>query len=394
MPGGQPTRTRQKYKDSCTHCASAKVKCNKERPTCSRCSERKLDCYYGLSYRYGRLPARVKLGNVDEVEGACIPTTNWDARALFPTVTGITSPAIEPDHIQDPWLQESTSGIPLHNSFNLTANGGFDISYASTSCGIATTLRDTISMTMATLPSIAVETLPPAPIPDPMTTREVPFEIMNYPQYISSGIQPGEGHRHSPSVSSISSPPSAIDGQATAYSAPPSTFCTPPGTPSRASLHDDTSTHDCFPRATSILMALRGDTKLTRVPSYDLVNRIVQTIECECFNRDESLRILVVLIGFEVMSKYSRAAQDKVNAAAAELLIEDLRVVLNLMERLLRRLRKAATGDRTWSPTSAGYSSPVLPTSISLAVFSQLEVDLRTYLRAISNEATEGLYQG
>ncbi|KAI0483292.1 hypothetical protein GGR56DRAFT_235072 [Xylariaceae sp. FL0804] len=57
MADRQPPRKRQKYKDSCTNCAVAKVKCGKEKPLCARCGERGLECSYELSYRYGRLPA-------------------------------------------------------------------------------------------------------------------------------------------------------------------------------------------------------------------------------------------------------------------------------------------------------------------------------------------------
>ena len=43
-----------KLRESCESCASCKVKCTKEKPSCSRCVARGLDCQYGESRRCGR----------------------------------------------------------------------------------------------------------------------------------------------------------------------------------------------------------------------------------------------------------------------------------------------------------------------------------------------------
>ncbi|KAL4948250.1 hypothetical protein BDW69DRAFT_189442 [Aspergillus filifer] len=50
----------QRFRSSCTNCASAKVKCNATRPDCARCTERGLACLYAPSNRYGRRPASSK----------------------------------------------------------------------------------------------------------------------------------------------------------------------------------------------------------------------------------------------------------------------------------------------------------------------------------------------
>ncbi|KAL7903659.1 hypothetical protein GGI35DRAFT_465581 [Trichoderma velutinum] len=52
-------KTRQKFRSSCTNCATAKVKCTTTRPECARCVERGLECLYAPSNRYGRPPASV-----------------------------------------------------------------------------------------------------------------------------------------------------------------------------------------------------------------------------------------------------------------------------------------------------------------------------------------------
>ena len=50
----QRKRTKLKLRDSCDSCSDAKIKCNKEKPVCSRCDVKSLTCCYGPSHRSGR----------------------------------------------------------------------------------------------------------------------------------------------------------------------------------------------------------------------------------------------------------------------------------------------------------------------------------------------------
>lgn len=47
-------RAKLKLRDSCDDCSDAKIKCNKEKPVCSRCNVKGLICCYGPSHRSGR----------------------------------------------------------------------------------------------------------------------------------------------------------------------------------------------------------------------------------------------------------------------------------------------------------------------------------------------------
>ena len=47
-------RAKVKLRDSCDACSEAKIKCNKDKPVCSRCKVKGLNCYYGPSNRSGR----------------------------------------------------------------------------------------------------------------------------------------------------------------------------------------------------------------------------------------------------------------------------------------------------------------------------------------------------
>ncbi|KUJ13610.1 uncharacterized protein LY89DRAFT_754499 [Mollisia scopiformis] len=49
-----PRPTTFKLRDSCHACASSKVKCHKEKPTCSRCAKRGITCEYFVTKRVGR----------------------------------------------------------------------------------------------------------------------------------------------------------------------------------------------------------------------------------------------------------------------------------------------------------------------------------------------------
>ncbi|KAJ5742863.1 hypothetical protein N7533_009965 [Penicillium manginii] len=47
-----------KLRDSCNRCAASKIKCSKEKPTCSRCSKQGRPCEYFATKRAGRKPGR------------------------------------------------------------------------------------------------------------------------------------------------------------------------------------------------------------------------------------------------------------------------------------------------------------------------------------------------
>ncbi|KAL4962451.1 Zn(II)2Cys6 transcription factor [Aspergillus stella-maris] len=85
--GQQP----RKLRDSCIHCANSKVKCNKEKPICSRCVRRRLDCEYKISRRTGRTSRTV---NQPSLSGSLAriaddPTTS---SAIQPACFSLTQP--------------------------------------------------------------------------------------------------------------------------------------------------------------------------------------------------------------------------------------------------------------------------------------------------------------
>ncbi|KAL8921412.1 MAG: hypothetical protein Q9208_005738 [Pyrenodesmia sp. 3 TL-2023] len=49
-----PPRAREKLRESCNTCASSKVRCSKDQPSCVRCTNRRLYCHYSPSRRTGK----------------------------------------------------------------------------------------------------------------------------------------------------------------------------------------------------------------------------------------------------------------------------------------------------------------------------------------------------
>ncbi|KAH8799859.1 aflatoxin regulatory protein-domain-containing protein [Xylogone sp. PMI_703] len=103
--------TGPKLRDSCGPCASSKVKCYREKPTCSRCAKRGLECVYSATKRIGRRR------NVDKISTNVIETKAEPQEPLPNKITytspiskisdsaslGITSPSPQPTESASPF---------------------------------------------------------------------------------------------------------------------------------------------------------------------------------------------------------------------------------------------------------------------------------------------------
>ncbi|KAI0417471.1 hypothetical protein F5X98DRAFT_147513 [Xylaria grammica] len=387
MTGRQATRTRQKYKDSCTHCAGAKVRCSKEKPRCTRCNERGLECSYGLSYRYGRLPARAKLSAAGYIDQATVKAPSTP-RELIPNGSRTPSPASESIAMPMSWLSESN--MNMLNANTSAINGFTSLNY-----------HDPHTPNSFMGHTYDATTTPLAPIPtqtfqatsDPITTAAT-FNTINYIPSLDVLNHPPPRRHHSRSVSSASSMPSGYDYNTGTFSnASPVNFGTPPETPRARPLQHYSSNmqHDCLSQAAATLLSLRHEPISGRAKTQETMEYILQMIDCDCFAQDSHVRMFMVLVGFEVMERYSRATQDDMAMASTEGILEDLQVVLKLIERLLRRLRETGTGSYTQGLTPGSPPSQIRGNTISFAVFGQLEADLRKNLRGISHNTVDVL---
>ncbi|KAI0101636.1 hypothetical protein GGR51DRAFT_324958 [Nemania sp. FL0031] len=390
MTGRQATRTRQKYKDSCTHCAGAKVRCSKEKPRCTRCNERGLECSYGLSYRYGRLPARAKLSASGFIDQA-VTTAPSTPRELLPNGSRTPSPASEPNGMHMAWLSESNMNM-LNANTSAAINGFPNMSYDAHTPNYMAHTYDATSAPMAPIPNPAFQAL--TPTSDPITTTAT-FNTINYIPCLDTLNQPPTRRHHSRSVSSASSMPSGYDYNTSPYpNTSPVTFGTPPETPRPQPPHGyaaNMQQHDCLSQAAATLLSLRHEPISGQARNRDTMEYILQMIDCDCFSHDSHVRMFMVLIGFEVMERYSKATQDDMVMTSTEGILEDLQVVLKLIERLLRRLRETGTGTYAQGLAPGSPQSQTRGNTISLAVFGQLEADLRKHLRNISHNTVDVL---
>lgn len=95
-----------KLRDSCVACASSKVRCHRQKPSCSRCLKRKIPCEYVTSKRGGRNPA-----------GRTEATTTSKINAKTASETAHKAPKLSTSPIE--WFGPSFRGadeaeIPLH----------------------------------------------------------------------------------------------------------------------------------------------------------------------------------------------------------------------------------------------------------------------------------------
>ena len=103
----------QKLRLSCDECNKAKVKCAKEKPTCSRCKAQKLQCVYGVSLRAGKRAAAPGLGRAHPKPQRLNAATN-ENHIRVKLAADTSSNVIAPRDFQSARLQEDIMHHPLH----------------------------------------------------------------------------------------------------------------------------------------------------------------------------------------------------------------------------------------------------------------------------------------
>lgn len=111
-----PAPTTHKLRDSCQACATSKVKCPKEKPTCSRCESRCVACQYVLTRRPGR-----------RRENNCRQSNAGASTRSSPSIQAQSGFHVEKDTI--PALQKSVGACSMttpagsHNHCDLLSQG-------------------------------------------------------------------------------------------------------------------------------------------------------------------------------------------------------------------------------------------------------------------------------
>ncbi|RWA04272.1 hypothetical protein EKO27_g10833 [Xylaria grammica] len=350
MTGRQATRTRQKYKDS----------------------------------------SRAKLSAAGYIDQAAVKAPSTP-RELIPNGSRTPSPASESIAMPMSWLSESNMNMLNANTSAINGFAGLNYHDPHTPNSFMGHAYDATTTPLAPMPTQAFQAL--TPTSDPITTAAT-FNTINYIPSLDVLNHPAPRRHHSRSVSSASSMPSGYDYNTGTFSnTSPVTFGTPPETPRARPLQNYSSNmqHDCLSQAAATLLSLRHEPISGRAKTQETMEYILQMIDCDCFAQDSHVRMFMVLVGFEVMERYSRATQDDMAMASTEGILEDLQVVLKLIERLLRRLRETGTGSYTQGLTPGSPPSQIRGNTISFAVFGQLEADLRKNLRGISHNTVDVL---
>ena len=109
----QELKLGQKLRLSCDECNKAKVKCAKEKPTCSRCKGQKLQCVYGVSLRAGKRAAAPGLSRAHP-QPQCRNAMTNESHIGVKLAADTSSKVIAPGNFRSSRPQEDIMDNPLH----------------------------------------------------------------------------------------------------------------------------------------------------------------------------------------------------------------------------------------------------------------------------------------
>lgn len=348
---------RQRFRSSCTNCAAAKVKCSTTRPNCARCSEGGLTCFYAPSNRYGRRPAWMTS------DPYCL------ARETSPTMP-VESPMNSALYHQLLSQHNFNNWIPQVNSSCRCLTRGLPFSNLLPPQPNILPVSSTLDWAMSGLDRVSN-----------MEPREIN----------STAIETASALPNRPLIGSIS------------------------GDQSDPSDSSEVS-HSCIAQAAQILVDARTDHKTgerireigsTRggtlleercrdaelimgdviFTNRKIIDQVTRIMGCDCAVADCQILVVISLIWFHLIDKYSEATtvstevvttglisrqtRDRITGSV-QVLLGELRGLSSLVETLLAR----STEGRAAAP---GHGA----VGVSVSVFRQLQGDLTRHLRQL-----------
>ncbi|KAL4913098.1 aflatoxin regulatory protein-domain-containing protein [Aspergillus aurantiobrunneus] len=431
-------------RDSCIHCANSKVKCNKEKPVCSRCVRRRLVCEYKVSRRTGRTSRAV-----NPVSGV--------ATATRTTETSTTPPTL---HLPGPCINATSSIL----STTLI-----------TSCPQQTSLLTPIT-TLPVSQSSPEHCMPQTPDLWRSLLSSSPFnaDVGRLSSFIPIGTDVGDMFStatESPQFDSCdidSLPAQSLGDSVSAIEHPP--FPTPaPSDTNVAGPGGTTSSHltcclttildifkGLFPNAPATCQRPSGQQHPDKARMIEtvvsenkqIIDIINSVLGCPC-SHDGYVISLVSLSVLKIMDCHIAAARDRIpvaddnmgwgrdvpactgrgspstfhqvvrspavvgrfciygrnqNHMPAQLVVTELHRVQRLANVLSSRLESIRLSTCLSSPSALGskistdtidnsFSAAIRPSPLSGSTFLQLEKDLRQRLRAISSETMERVHR-
>lgn len=436
-----------KLRDSCHACASSKVKCHKEKPTCSRCSKRGITCEYFVTRRGGRTNHERRptisssdSGNSTSTAKQNVPAlSGWFASSSMLSTDFAVSPIVphpspgpSPSTSSANFLSDVCPVDPALGSFSrgLTDLNTADIdklfatpislsdtdflnqsdlfsgidsaSTSSNGQGNATTLLDAFCFMDESLSA-------------PITTPRSPPNSLASPMHAGSSSDQASSHKEDhnlPSLPDSSSPGCCLVkalGLMKELFPNSTTACSVSSSPK----HDS-------PRSGSAALPPNIQTVITQ--NRRTVEAIGSILQCDC-SRDGYLLSVMALVVFKVLRWYAAAAGKTKTAAtlaekvlqtptkvgsyclegehsehmAAKLVLSELHRVQRLVNALSERLKvyspiasNASADDAAGRAGNIELEIGVAP-PFSAAILDQLGVDLKKQLKALSRDIVEDL---
>ncbi|KAH8807215.1 putative C6 transcription factor [Xylogone sp. PMI_703] len=430
-----------KLRDSCEACAASKVRCNKVKPSCFRCTKRGLNCEYLATKRVGRKHySRPSIS-----DGSNTPSTS----------TANTINVTQSPPMSDWFISNSADGLPSpsvtdSSSLKQTSGASSDIfsnafspvgqSLTSVITDLTSELDDFFTLTTELDDFLAA----PLALSVPDTSDS---DILNQVRFFSSAGASADSGSSNCTTTFLDAFPGFEDtvSELSSLSRP------------RSPLNRSSSTSDscrCLFQALDLMKQLfpdssacsistpQGADKPATLPTIqDVIAKNEATIiavgtmlQCSC-SQDGYLLAIISLIVFKVLGWYAAAARKTPSSdsssgsrspsvssmrqslhseqvlqnpaivgsycldgedgarMAAQLVLSELHCVRRLVNQLSSKLKVQAVrkGGGADTPNSSGYvgadSETALP--LSAVMLSQLEVDLRKRLRTLSSEIVE-----
>ncbi|CAF9936270.1 MAG: hypothetical protein HETSPECPRED_010285 [Heterodermia speciosa] len=430
-------RATPKLRDSCRACGSSKLKCGKEKPTCSRCAKRGLACEYVATRRGGR-----KHEHKPSISNGIEPPSNTIS-------TDITTQAFPP--LSDWFASDSTnsttatlsSPVIIQHYSTPTTSGPSSSLFADFDFPLNQPLTNELDDFATSSPSFSV----------PLATDT---DILGQAHFFNTDLDSSSNS----STTLFDTFPEVGDSISELFALPKT--CSPPNSrasstdepQSQQALHPPDSSNSCMIRALDLIkeFSLSVSTAYTLPPVQiptdptDLTSikvgiakaersleAVSSMLECSC-SQDGYLLSIMSLIVFKVLDCYAGAASgktcdsplplplsavqtpltahsrqsshaesseipssqyfDSANPAcmAAQLVLSELYRVQRFVNQLSTKL-KARAAIMNGMQEIYGYentdSEAMLP--LSAAMLKQFEVDLRKRLHGLSLNIVEGL---
>ncbi|EUC32420.1 hypothetical protein COCCADRAFT_98812 [Bipolaris zeicola 26-R-13] len=382
-----------KLRDSCDACAASKVKCHKQKPTCSRCQRRGTPCHYQVNKRAGRRPDSAAFPSLATLMLQWEP---FDFDSSFSTTTTISSTHWTDN---DTYMHQLLTPTPFFSGDN-SSQSAYDWTSTTPSNDIfmAQSMHAaTMSCTSSSSPGLGSDAASPVNL-----ARDLDD---NLPSSVS--LWAPTVHK----TSTVDTPPlleSCTESQSSASNAtiPALDTCLTHATKiMQQQFHQPTFGS---PNISCKLLKQDGVINATG-PALDLVieankryiNQVGTMLQCQC-SADGYLLTIISLIIFKILDSYGAAASEsevrkaKANAAEEDAQRVAAQRVMGELHRVQRLVKQLATHTKRYISTESPEMTPGVFTlcgqqeegeasfPFSTVKLYQLETVMKKRLRSLS----------